>query len=215
MTYYSATIVLQLHFKENRALAHGIGMLGYSCGFVISPSLTNALIYHFGWKGTTLLIGGILLHRVPLSLEFQPPAQKIKEPNEGDNNDKTTNGCSRIAAKFIDCSLVKHSSLMFFLVSEFLTKIFLMSFPHHLPSYVVHKGFSTQEAASAVTLIHVFNAVFRILTSFVSNIKWVNRLLLYACGALVASVSVAIMQFIQNYNGIVASCILAGCHVGR
>ena len=68
---FSATpidVAIPLVFGESRALAVGISFLGLRTGYAIGPMAAERLLYHFGLRGTLLLMAGIVLHRVPLSL---------------------------------------------------------------------------------------------------------------------------------------------------
>lgn len=214
MSSYPANVIVQLHFNKNRGLAHCIGWLGFSIGFMISPGLTEALIHQYSWKGTTLLLGGILLHRMPLTLTFQPP--KVKRPSLGEDlNEDSPQTCSEISASFIDCSLIKHHILLIFLMSDFLIRLYMDAFFHHLPSYAVHHGCSTSQAATAATIVNSASAIVRIIIAFVSNIKGVNRLLIHTFGTVIACASILVLLLVRKYVGVLVACALAGCNIGR
>lgn len=72
MTFVSAIIVVGLYFNRKRAIATGIAMSGSGLGTFAYAYLTNYLIMTYDWRGTILILSGILLNGVVCGLLFRP-----------------------------------------------------------------------------------------------------------------------------------------------
>lgn len=212
MSIFPATVCLQMNFTRNRALANGISLLGFSTGGILGPNLVELLIQTYGWRGTLLILGGLMLHRVPIAMTFRPP----KSPKTTQTADETpTHPCSKIVSQFLECSVLRHKSFVLFLMSELMNKFYVTALVTHLASYAVHKGYTTAQAAALLTFLQVFNLAFRVLTSLLSNLKSVNLMVMYSCGALFGMVSIVVMLTWREYAGLILASILAGSYTGQ
>ena len=72
MSFVSAIIVVGLYFNRKRAIATGIAMSGSGLGTFAYAHLTDFLLHHFDWRGTILILTGILLNGVVCGLLFRP-----------------------------------------------------------------------------------------------------------------------------------------------
>jgi len=79
MVGLAMAVIIQQRFNANRALATGIAALGITLGNTLGAPITNWLLRSYGLRGTLLLTGAILLHRLPLALTFRTPAKFIKK----------------------------------------------------------------------------------------------------------------------------------------
>jgi hypothetical protein len=74
----------QQHFKKNRPMAHGVSMMGFSLGSLVSSLLIASLLRTFSLRGALLIHGAIMLHITPLSFLFRrhfiPPACATSHP---------------------------------------------------------------------------------------------------------------------------------------
>ncbi|KAJ8957426.1 hypothetical protein NQ318_004906 [Aromia moschata] len=62
LCYVTAVVSIAFWFDKKRTLAVGLSAAGTGIGtFVFSP-LTTLLLYEYGWRGTTLNLGGLLLN---------------------------------------------------------------------------------------------------------------------------------------------------------
>ncbi|KAK3583079.1 hypothetical protein CHS0354_004024 [Potamilus streckersoni] len=75
MAFISSIIVVGLYFNRKRALATGIASSGSGLGTFVYAYLTNELLQVFDWKGTVLILSGILLNCVLCGALFRPLPQ--------------------------------------------------------------------------------------------------------------------------------------------
>ncbi|XP_064594828.1 monocarboxylate transporter 12-like [Liolophura sinensis] len=62
LSFVTAILVVGLHFNEKRALATGIAMSGSGVGTFAISYLTERLLEWYGWRGTVLIIAGLVLN---------------------------------------------------------------------------------------------------------------------------------------------------------
>uniref|UniRef100_A0A6P7FY30 Monocarboxylate transporter 9-like n=1 Tax=Diabrotica virgifera virgifera TaxID=50390 RepID=A0A6P7FY30_DIAVI len=62
LCYVTAVVSIAFWFDKKRTLAVGISASGTGVGTFIFSPLTNILIFEFGWRGTTLILGGLFLN---------------------------------------------------------------------------------------------------------------------------------------------------------
>ncbi|XP_033758657.1 monocarboxylate transporter 9-like [Pecten maximus] len=72
MMFIPAIIVVGLYFDKKRALATGIATSGSGLGTFGYAYLTDALLSTYGWRGTILILAGIVLNVVVCGLIFRP-----------------------------------------------------------------------------------------------------------------------------------------------
>lgn len=62
LIYLPAVVAVGYYFESKRALATGIAVCGSGVGTMICPPLVSLMIANFGWKGTNIIIAGIILN---------------------------------------------------------------------------------------------------------------------------------------------------------
>lgn len=72
MSFISSIIVVGTYFSERRAIATGIAMSGSGLGTFAYAYLTNILLEHYNWRGTILIVSGILLNGIVCGALFRP-----------------------------------------------------------------------------------------------------------------------------------------------
>lgn len=60
--YVTAVVSIAFWFDKKRTLAVGLSASGTGIGTFLFSPLTNYLIAEFGWRGTTLILGGLFLN---------------------------------------------------------------------------------------------------------------------------------------------------------
>ncbi|XP_019348050.1 monocarboxylate transporter 5 isoform X2 [Alligator mississippiensis] len=69
--YQTAAVMTARYFKKRLALSVAIARSGMGLTFVLAP-FTQLLIDIYGWQGTLLIFGGIMLNLVPSSMLLRP-----------------------------------------------------------------------------------------------------------------------------------------------
>ena len=61
-----------LYFDRKRAFATGIAVCGSGIGTLVFAPLAQALINEYGWKGMTIIMGGLMLNGIPVAIIYKP-----------------------------------------------------------------------------------------------------------------------------------------------
>ncbi|XP_052805444.1 monocarboxylate transporter 14-like [Mya arenaria] len=72
MSFISAIIVVGLYFNRRRAIATGIAMSGSGLGTFAYAYITDMLIIQYDWRGTILILAGVLLNGIVCGILFRP-----------------------------------------------------------------------------------------------------------------------------------------------
>ena len=91
MTLLTCNVIIQQRFSKHRSLATGISWMGFSVGNFVGAPLTELLLNHYGLRGTLALLGAIISHRIPLSLQFRSPQHFRTASNQ---TTQVNNSCS-------------------------------------------------------------------------------------------------------------------------
>ncbi|XP_046400963.1 monocarboxylate transporter 12-like [Ischnura elegans] len=91
LCYVTAVVCVAYWFDRKRSLANGLGVCGTGVGTFVFAPLTQALIETYGWRGTTLILGGAFLQmcvcgavmREPDFVEADVAEVALKEIEEG------------------------------------------------------------------------------------------------------------------------------------
>ena len=83
----SIKIFMGHRFNQYFASVIGLGYLGSSFGAMASAPVFQVLLDLYGWRGTFLLIGGLLLHFIVFGAAFTSyPHSTLQEDNKADEN---------------------------------------------------------------------------------------------------------------------------------
>lgn len=72
MSFITAVIIVSDYFNRKRAIATGIAMSGSGFGTFVYAYLTNFLIQTYDWRGTILILSGLLLNGVVCGAIYRP-----------------------------------------------------------------------------------------------------------------------------------------------
>lgn len=62
LCYVAAVVIVAYYFEKRRSFATGLSQCGSGIGTFIFPPLTQVLLNHYGWRGTTLILAGCFLN---------------------------------------------------------------------------------------------------------------------------------------------------------
>ncbi|XP_059486260.1 monocarboxylate transporter 14-like isoform X2 [Neocloeon triangulifer] len=75
--YVTAVVGIAYWFDKRLSLANGLGVCGTGIGTFLMAPLTQLLIEHYAWRGTTLLLGGVFLQMCICGALMREPAYLI------------------------------------------------------------------------------------------------------------------------------------------
>ncbi|XP_030763158.1 monocarboxylate transporter 14-like [Sitophilus oryzae] len=114
LCYVTAVVSIAFWFDKKRTLAVGLGASGTGIGtFVFSP-ITNFLINEYGWRGTTLILGGCLLNICVCGALMRDPDwiieqnSKPSKRSKSEKSSKTSLESVTSGSNSIDLNELKH-----------------------------------------------------------------------------------------------------------
>jgi predicted MFS family arabinose efflux permease len=60
------------YFDKKRSLATGIAVCGSSTGIFVLAPLASTLVNEFGWKGTNIILAGLILNGIVVGGFYRP-----------------------------------------------------------------------------------------------------------------------------------------------
>ncbi|KFV56199.1 Monocarboxylate transporter 5, partial [Tyto alba] len=91
--YQAAAVMTAKRCRTRLAFSNAIARSGMGLTFLIAP-FTQLLIDFYGWQGTLLIFGGIMLNLVPSSMLLRPASTQPPQPSSVKNQD-----CGSLMAK--------------------------------------------------------------------------------------------------------------------
>ncbi|NXA39598.1 MOT5 protein, partial [Eudromia elegans] len=82
--YQAAAVMMAKRCRKRLALSSAIARSGMGLTFLLAP-LTQLLIDFYGWQGTLLILGGVMLNLVPSSLLLRPAGSRAPPAQPGES----------------------------------------------------------------------------------------------------------------------------------
>lgn len=84
-----------------------------------------------------------------------------------------------------------------------------------LPDHAIEMGLTSQQGAFLISIIGIANTVARVLCGFVSDLKWVDCLLLNNLALIMAGGSTILCPLYVNYGLLAAYSVVFGAGIGK
>ena len=191
-------------FTDHYALANGIGHSGHSIGLLVFAPLTQLLLDTYGWRGATLIMGGLFAHLVacgalmgkeePTTSEYSPLAHTDADALTPDGDDEPSstptgcNGCSELVRKSLGWSVLYQPTFwiaaIMYSCMRLVSDLWVVYFVDH--AYM--KGISGPEAVTITAVAGVANLLSKVAHGPLVDSGWIGlRTLLAFFIALVAA----------------------------
>ena len=201
--YTPMELASQLAFVHNRALAGGVTFLGYSAGAAVSSPVVAYLLEEYGWRGTLLLLAGIVLHRVPIAMTIQIASLEKSEFKQS------------FIKELIDLRLYKHKTFALFCIACIFHRSSITAFNDHIPSRVVQLGATIQEASRLPVVIFTTVTVTRIMVSIVANLlSTQHRPVFFILGSVMGTLGSVTIVVIEGFVGGIVGSAFLGLNIG-
>ncbi len=153
-----AVLIIPQHFEKYRAVAFGGASASSGLGIMMYPWLINSLTEYYGWRGSVLIMAGLILNTCVVSMFFK----NNEMPNNIKAKAKTMTSEAHSDGSIITKSLdqikthvrgLKKVSFWLFYVGCMLQLCGLGIVYTHIVAYTESRGYSTDWASFIVTLI--------------------------------------------------------------
>ncbi|KAM4563340.1 monocarboxylate transporter 1-like [Odontesthes bonariensis] len=220
-----ALTMIGKYFYIRRPIANGIAMAG-SPVFLSTLAPINTWLYdEFGWRGSFLILGGLLFNCCvagSLMRPIGPKPQPLKpNPEEGLNSEvkaqpQPKKTVIQTINSFIDLTLFKHRGFLLYLMGNVIMFFGLFSPLVFLSNYAKSKDISKEKAAFLLSVLAFVDMFARPIMGLLANTKWVRPRVQYyfAASVLYNGVCHVLAPLSVDYTGFVIYAIFFGFAFG-
>ncbi|KAJ0064415.1 hypothetical protein NL108_006432 [Boleophthalmus pectinirostris] len=225
-----ALTIIGTYFQAKRPLANGLAMTGSPVVLFTLAPLNQFLFDSFGWRGSFLILGAIVLNCCVAGSLMRPvnkmavPKPKA-EPAEVNGAEDAAAEALRIednpksqscVHRFIDFSLFKHRGFLIYLVGNVVMFFGLFAPIVFLAPYAKHQGIDEYSAAFLLSIFALADMFVRPATGFIGNTKWIRPKIQYFFAFAVSYNGVChlLCPLFSGYTGLVVYAIIFGIAFG-
>ncbi|KAM4699999.1 monocarboxylate transporter 1 [Discoglossus pictus] len=228
-----ALTMIGKYFFKKRPIANGLAMAG-SPVFLSTLAPLNQYLYSiFGWRGSFLILAGLLLNccvagslmrpigpkadlKKKVTKEVLEEAGKIKSKEDGDANKDLIDGKAKTKPtvlqtinKFLDLTLFMHRGFLIYLSGHMIMFFGLFAPLVFLSNYAKSKDISPNSAAFLLSILAFVDMVARPSMGIIANTKWIRPKIQYffAIAVLLNGVCHLLVPLATSYVGF---CVYAG-----
>jgi len=226
MVTLASFVIVQQHFKKFRALAAAIAACGISLGSLCAGPLLTAMLNAYQYRGTLLLISGMVLNTCVFGALYRPPPtqkyrrhQKSSSPDDSEAKNSGGNVTLRetlrqLLRDLTNWSLFSNAPFTLVCFGSFMMNLGLMVFMQHTPSRAVKIGFTHKDAYMLQTVTGVAVLVGRIAGGITGNLSCTNRLLQYGVGIIAGGLVQILLGNLFTYVPLALFGAAAGLFTG-
>lgn len=212
------------YFYKRRPIANGIAMAG-SPVFLSTLAPLNSWLYdQFGWRGSFLILGGLLLNCCVAGSLMRPIGPKPQPPKPDAEEGAVTDPAQPPPKKtvlqtinsFIDLTLFKHRGFLLYLMGNVVMFFGLFAPLVFLSNYAKSKDISKEKAAFLLSVLAFVDMFARPSMGMLANTKWVRPRVQYffAAAVLYNGVCHVLAPMSVDYTGFVIYAVFFGFAFG-
>ncbi|XP_026878802.2 monocarboxylate transporter 2 [Electrophorus electricus] len=217
-----ALTMIGKYFYKKRPIANGFAMAGSPVFLSTLAPLNQYLINAFGWRGSFLILGGLLLNCCVAGSLMRP----LPQPEKTTEKDKDTTipvatKTEKLTAwqtvnKYLDLSLFKHRGFLIYLSGNVIMFIGFFAPIVFLSPYAKDNGIDEYSAALLLSILAFVDMFARPSMGLVANSRWVRPKIQYffSFAVFYNGVCHILCPLAQNYMGMVLYAIFFGFAFG-
>ncbi|KAK1169174.1 monocarboxylate transporter 2-like [Acipenser oxyrinchus oxyrinchus] len=223
----SLTMIGKYFFKK-RPIANGLAMAGSPVFLSTLAPLNQYLFNHFGWRGSFLILGGILLNCCVAGSLMRPlkpkPAPQTKTDVESEAGDPLLHKKhdSKKLTKwetfntYLDLSLFKHRGFLIYLSGNVIMFLGFFAPIVFLAPYAKHKGIDEYSAAFLLSILAFVDMFARPSMGLLANSKWIRPKIQYffSFAVLYNGICHVLCPLAETYTGLVVYAVFFGFAFG-
>uniref|UniRef100_A0A8C9VTP0 Monocarboxylate transporter 1 n=1 Tax=Scleropages formosus TaxID=113540 RepID=A0A8C9VTP0_SCLFO len=224
-----ALTMIGKYFYKRRPIANGIAMAGSPVFLSTLAPLNSWFFDKFGWRGSFLILGGLLLNCCVAGSLMRPvgpkstPVKALKDSGKAGDGTELTD--SKVKEKrtvlqkinrFIDLTLFTHRGFLLYLLGNVIMFFGLFAPLVFLSNFAKSKDIPKDEAAFLLSILAFVDMVARPSMGLVANTAWVRPRVQYffAASILYNGVCHVLAPLCTNYVGFVLYSIFFGFAFG-
>ncbi|XP_057685162.1 monocarboxylate transporter 1-like [Corythoichthys intestinalis] len=214
-----ALTMIGKYFYKRRPIANGIAMAG-SPVFLSTLAPLNSWLYdQFGWRGSFLILGGLLLNCCVAGSLMRPIGPKPQPPSVSPESGDVAQPKKTVLQKvnsFIDLTLFKHRGFLLYLMGNVIMFLGLFAPLVFLSNFAKSKDISKEKAAFLLSVLAFVDMFARPSMGLLANTKWVRPRVQYffAAAVLYNGVCHVLAPLSHDYTGFVIYAIFFGFAFG-
>ncbi|XP_056430001.1 monocarboxylate transporter 2 [Hyla sarda] len=217
----SLTIIGKYFFKK-RPIANGMAMAGSPVFLSTLAPLNQFLFNRFGWKGSFLILGGLLLNCCVAGSLMRPIGPKVIKKDEEKVDQKIPEKkkeklsvCQNIN-KYLDLSLFKHRGFLIYLSGNVIMFLGFFAPIVFLAPYAKHMGIDQYSAAFLLSILAFVDMVARPTMGMVANSKYIRPRIQYffSFAILYNGICHVLCPLANDYTGLVIYSVFFGFAFG-
>lgn len=220
-----ALTMIGKYFYKRRPIANGIAMAG-SPVFLSTLAPLNSWLYdEFGWRGSFLILGGLLLNCCVAGSLMRPIGPKPQPPKPDSEADEGKAAKPQPQPKktvlqtinsFIDLTLFKHRGFLLYLSGNVVMFFGLFAPLVFLSNYAKSKDISKEKAAFLLSVLAFVDMFARPSMGMLANTKWIRPKVqfFFAAAVLYNGVCHVLAPLSVDYTGFVVYAVFFGFAFG-
>ncbi|KAJ7998725.1 hypothetical protein DPEC_G00207860 [Dallia pectoralis] len=209
-----ALTMIGKYFYKRRPIANGIAMAGSPVFLSTLAPLNTWFFDKFGWRGSFLILGGLLFNCCVAGSLMRPIGPKPKPALKSATKESTT--CAQKMNSFIDFSLFKHRGFVLYIMGNFIMFFGLFTPLVFLSNFAKSRGIPKEKAAFLLSILAFVDMVARPSMGMVANTKWIRPRVQYffALSGFLNGVCHVLAPISVDYTGFIIYAIFFGFAFG-
>ncbi|XP_036615175.1 monocarboxylate transporter 2 [Trichosurus vulpecula] len=220
-----ALTMIGKYFYKKRPIANGLAMAGSPVFLSTLAPFNQFLFNHFGWKGSFLILGGLLLNCCVAGSLMRPvgpkqaSAKKDAERAVGETSvQKNVNKQSgwQTINKYLDLTLFKHRGFLIYLSGNVIMFVGFFAPIVFLAPYAKHKGIDEYSAAFLLSILAFVDMFARPSMGLLANTKLIRPRIQYffSFAVLYNGICHLLCPLAESYTGLVVYSVFFGFSFG-
>ncbi|XP_041837050.1 monocarboxylate transporter 2-like [Melanotaenia boesemani] len=216
--------IISKYFLARRPLANGLAMAGSPVFLCLLAPVNQFLLGHFGWRGSLLVLGGMMLNccvagalmrpvappRNPFSCEAQKKVEQLERYTQ------IKESCMKNTKNFLDLSSFKDRGFVIYLVGNIMFIFGAYAPIVFLSAYAISQGVEEYSAAYLLSIMGFVDMFVRPGTGLIANSRWIRpRIQYFFSFAMVFNgVCHLVCPLMKSYTFLVAYAVFFGVAFG-
>ncbi|XP_077399934.1 monocarboxylate transporter 2 isoform X1 [Vanacampus margaritifer] len=212
-----ALTMIGKYFYAKRPIANGLAMAGSPVFLSSLAPLNQYLFNNFGWRGSFLILAGLLLNCCvagSLMRPLGPPPSKLKKDEVV--SAKKTRTPWQLVNKYLDLSLFKHRGFLIYLSGNVIMFLGFFAPIVFLAAYAKDTGMDEYSAAFLLSILAFVDMFARPSMGLLANSRWVRPKIQYffSFAVLYNGVCHMLCPLADSYTGLVVYAVFFGFAFG-
>lgn len=217
-----ALTMIGKYFFKKRPIANGLAMAGSPVFLSTLAPLNQYLFNSFGWRGSFLILGGLLLNCCVAGSLMRPleppPGKKEKDSSVTDASvqKKEKQTAWKTVNKYLDLSLFKHRGFLIYLSGNVIMFLGFFAPIVFLAAYAKDMGVDEYSAAFLLSILAFVDMFARPSMGLLANTKWIRPKIQYffSFAILYNGICHILCPFVNGYSGLVVYAVFFGFAFG-